>query len=587
MRSILNTFAEVIKTNKRYLRILLLSILIGVIVGMAAVAIKGGVREIEHLISKFNLKEHDFLYPIMPVLGIVITIFFVRLIVRDTIGAGISNVLYSINKRKGRIKRHNIFSSLVSSIITVGFGGSAGLEGPTITTGAAMGSNIGRILRLKEKELLILIGCASAGAISSIFKAPVAGVIFAIEVLLLELTLTAVAPLILASISSVLISFIFFGQESIYTIILTDKTYHLSNLLLYALLGICCGIISVGFSSIYIKYNDFSRKIGSGSLKIAIGTMIVGAGIYLFPSLAGEGFQYTNDNINGEVDDIFNNSIFERLKLFGVPVLLLAVIVITIKMLITSATLASGGVGGVFAPSLFIGSTLGISIAKSLENIGFGIDRTNFALAGMAGLIAGVIHAPLTAIFLIAELTTGYYLIVPLMIVSIVSYGMVKMFHNESIYTYQLVQKGLVITRHKDKATINKLSISGIIENDFLTVNPDCPMDELHGKLKNVRRNVFPVIDESKRLVGILTLNDIREYVFDRNNYEDLKVGDIMYYPETMVDYNDSIEDIVNKFEISRHYNIPVLKNGTYIGCISKVRLFETYRNHIKEVSYK
>ena len=587
MRSILNTFAEIIKTNKRYLRILLLSILIGAIVGIAAVAIKSGVKGIEHLISKFNLKEQGFLYPLIPILGIVVTILFVRLIIKNNIGAGISNVLYAINKQKGRIKRHNIFSSLLGSIITVGFGGSAGLEGPTITTGAAIGSNIGRILRLKEKELLILIGCASAGAISSIFKAPIAGVIFAIEVLLLELTLTAVAPLILASISSVLISFIFFGQESIYTLILTDKTYHLSNLLLYALLGICSGIASVCFSSIYKKYNDFSKKISSKSLKIVIGTMIVGTGIYLFPSLAGEGFQYTNGNINGEVDDVFNNSIFERLKLYGGHILFLATIVIVTKMIITSATLASGGVGGVFAPSLFIGSTLGISIAKSLEKIGFGIDSTNFALAGMAGLIAGVIHAPLKAIFLVAELTTGYYLIVPLMIVSITSYGMVKIFHNESIYTYQLVQKGLVITRHKDKATINKLSISRIIENDFLTVSPDCSIDELHGKLKDVKRNVFPIIDESKELVGILTLNDIRKYVFDKNNHENLKVGDIMYYPEAMVDYHDSIEDIVNKFEISKHYNIPVLKNGEYAGCISKVRLFETYRNHIKEVSCK
>lgn len=564
----------------------IISIVIGFFVGIAAVVIKKAVHFTQWLLTKgFSADFEHYLYFLYPTVGILLAVLYMNFIIKKKVGHGIPAVLYAISKQNGIIPKHNMFSSILTASFTVGFGGSVGLEGPTVYTGASIGSYFGQVLKVNYRQLVLYLGFASAAAMAAIFKAPIAGIVFALEVIMLDLTMVSLIPLLLASVSAVMTSYIFMGQGAVYAIDRIDP-FLMKDVLWYILLGVFTGLVSTYFTKAYIKIESIFSSMKTWYVKLLVGGSILGGLIFLFPSLYGEGYDSINAALHGQTSTLFERSMFFDFKDdIWVVIGMLALILIT-KVIATSVTFGAGGIGGIFAPSLFLGTYAGLLFSKLVNYSGFeNLSEKNFALVGMAGIISGNLHAPLTAIFLIAELTTGYELFVPLMLTSATSYATTKLFVTNSVYTHQLAKRGELVTHDKDKAVMRMLSVKDLIEKDFKTIEPTATLGELIEVVSDSTRHVYPVVDETNEFHGAITLDEIKHIMFKPELYDKYKVEDLMFVPVVKVDPDESMEEVARKFNKSGYYNMPVIKNGKYWGFVSRANVFSAYRKLLKDFS--
>ena len=565
---------------------IILSIVVGFVGGIIAVIMKHLVFGIQHLLTgAFSVDYSNYRYVFYPAIGILLAILFIKYVLRKPVRDGVPNVLYAISKKGGILDRHNMFSSIITASLTVGFGGSVGLEGPTVMTGSAWGSAIAKALGLNRKQIIAVLGFSSAAAMSAIFKAPIAAIVFALEVILFDMTMTALVPLLIASIVAALTSYAFLGQDALYPSVVTH-TFKISETIYYLALGVFTALVSVYFIKFYVFTEKMFNKIKGWYWQFLIGAILLGVLIFLFPSLYGEGYEDVNIGLNGKLDFLFNNSMFYDLK-GQMHIALLLLFALTIfKVIATSLTFKAGGVGGIFAPTLFIGTMSGLLFASILNYFGItDLPLSSFALAGMAGLLAGVIHAPLTAIFLISEITEGYDLIFPIMMVSTVSYGLARFMVPKSIYTIQLKERGDMITHHKDRALLTLMSMDGLIEKDFSVIGPDQTLGELVDVIKKSHRNIFPVVDKDNNFYGIIFLDQIRDIMFNRELYDTTLVRNLMFMPTNVVQWEDDMETVASKFQHSGKYNLVVLKDGKYMGFVSRANVFSHYRDLLNELS--
>ncbi|MFN8135540.1 MAG: chloride channel protein [Bacteroidales bacterium] len=566
--------------------IILLSLLTGVLGGLAAILLKNTVFYTHEILTKgFKVDEFNLLYLAYPFIGMTLTVIYVRFVVRDNIGHGISRVLYSISKNNSILRPHNTYSSMVGSTLTVGFGGSVGLEAPVVLTGAAIGSNLGRISRLDYRSITLMIACGAAAAIAGIFKAPIAGVIFALEVLMLDLTMSSVIPLLISAVTGASLASFFLGKDVLFAFTVTSP-FSMGNLPYYVLLGIFCGFISLYFTRANLYIEGLFQKINNTTLRLVLGGTMVSVLIFFFPSLFGEGYIELTAILNGNGDSLFQNSLFNSVSSNHALFLLFLLLVLFFKVIAMTSTNAGGGVGGIFAPSLFMGGVAGFFLSRFVNFFEASrLPEKNFALAGMAGIMAGVMHAPLTAIFLIVEITGGYSFFIPLIITATVSYLTIMNFEPHSLYTKRLAQQGELITHHKDKAALSRLSIRELIETNFKTIDPEANLGDLVKIIAQSQRNVFPVIDNKNTFLGVVFLNDIRHILFSRELYEKTLVRNIMFMPDTLVELHETMEDVAQKFQSTSHYNLPVLDGTKYVGFVSRANVFSAYRKLVKEFS--
>ncbi|MFQ3182719.1 MAG: CIC family chloride channel protein [Polaribacter sp.] len=569
--------------------IYILSILVGCLAGFGAVILKNVTHFFQHLLEGNVVRDyHHAFYFLFPIIGLTLVYFVIKYVIRNKVSHGIPSTLFAISKRKGIMKRYQMFASILTAPITVGFGGSVGLEGPTVATGAAISSNIARWFHLNQTTRTLLIGCAAAGALSSIFKAPIAAIIFAIEVFSLDLTIASMLPLLLASLSAIITSRFFFGSDVLLPFVIEDP-FKINDILYFIFLGIIGGLVSIYFTEVYDRIQKFFDKISSPIKRLLVGGIGLGILVYFIPPLYGEGFEVINNLLVGNHEEALRNN-FMQLDLSNVWIVILLLFGLVFFKIIASAfTFGAGGVGGIFAPTLFMGSVMGNCVAKIINTTGFSnVSESNFTLVGMAGLMAGVLHAPLTAIFLIAELTGGYELFIPLMLTSTISYSIAKYVHPYSVYAMQLGRKGELITHNKDHAVLTLMDIDRVIENNFAPVYSDMNLENM---IKNAvvksNRNIFPVLNkESEKLIGIILLDDLRPVMFDQALYKTVFARDVMQNPpEIIVIGKDKMTDIMKKFKESGAWNLPVIKEGKYIGFISKSKLLTAYRNKLIEVT--
>ena len=565
----------------------ILSVVIGFTSGVGAVVLKNLTHFIQHLLEGKLINDyHHAFYFVFPILGLTIVYFIIKYVIRNKVSHGIPSTLYAISKRKGIMKQYQMFGSILTAPLTVGFGGSVGLEGPTVATGAALGSNISRMFHMNQTTRNLLIGCAAAGAMSSIFKAPIAAIIFAIEVFSLDLTIASMLPLLLASLSAILTSYFFFGDDILLPFRIEDKFY-ISDAPFYILLGMVAAFVSIYFTEVYDKIHKFFAKIESPIKKLLVGGIGIGILIFLIPPLYGEGFDVINNLIVGNPEKALENNLFQMdLTNIWVVIMLLAGLLFS-KIIASSLTFGAGGVGGIFAPTLFMGSIMGNCFAKIINNCGLfhaPVSESNFTLVGMAGLLAGVLHAPLTAIFLIAELTGGYELFIPLMLTATISFGITKYFKPHSVYNMELGRKGELITHDKDHAVLTLMDIDKVIETNFISISPEMTLEDIiHEAVVKSNRNIFPVVKkDTQRLQGIILLDDLRPIMFDQSLYKEVVATDVMQKPPEVIDLdNDKMTDIMRKFQDSSAWNLPVIKDGIYFGFISKSKLLTAYRRQL------
>jgi len=518
-------------------------------------------------------------------LGIFLTVMYVKHFVKDEMGHGITKVLHSISKKGGFLSPHNNYSSIISSILTVGFGGSVGLESPIVVTGSSIGSSLGRMFGMNYKSIYTLIGCGAAGAIAGIFKAPVAGVVFGLEVLMLDISMSSLIPMLISAVTGASVSYIFIGNDvTLYYPL--QGTFVLKNLPYYLLLGIISGLVSWYFTRVTIFSEALYSRIQKQWIRVLTGGVILGLLILFLPPLYGEGYDMLNQLLKGNISAVAQGSIFYTYHDKLIIMLAFLCMILFLKPLAMTATTGSGGVGGIFAPTIFMGGITGLFTVKLLNFFNFiDIPENNFILAGMAGLMAGVMHAPLTAIFLIAEVTGGYGLFIPLIITSTVSFITIRYFEPHSIYTYRLAKRGELITHNKDKAVLTLLEMEPMIEKDFLQVSPGDSLGRLIKSISKSNRNLFPVITDNNMLVGVVLLDNIRHIIFNTEMYDSIFVRDLMQPPPTHISPGDSMEDVMQKFEENEAWNLPVVNNGKYIGFLSKSKLFSFYRKRLIEIS--
>ena len=567
--------------------IYILSILVGFTSGVAAVVLKNLTHFIQHLLEGNLVKYyHQAFYFVFPLIGFTLVYFTIKYIIRNKVSHGIPSTLFAISKRKGIMKRYQMFGSLIAAPLTIGFGGSVGLEGPTVATGSAISSNISRMFHVSQTTRNLLIGCAAAGAMSSIFKAPIAAIIFAIEVFSLDLTIASMLPLLLASLSAVLTSYFFFGDDILLPFRIVDK-FTVYDIPFYIILGVIAAVTSIYFAEVYERVQKLFDKLNSPFKKIIIGGMSIGLLVYFIPPLYGEGFDVMNSLIAGNPEKALQQNFLNfDLSNVWIVIFLLAGLVF-FKIIASAITFGAGGVGGIFAPTLFMGSIMGNCIGKAINAFGIAdtqVSESNFTLVGMAGLMAGVLHAPLTAIFLIAEVTGGYELFVPLMLTAAISFSITKYFNQHSVYTMELGRKGELITHDKDHAVLTLMDINKVIETNFISILPKMTLGEIvHEAVVKSNRNIFPVINEKKQsLEGIILLDDIRPIMFDQSLYKEVLARDVMQNPPEIIDIkNDKMTDIMKKFQDSSAWNLPVVENGKYIGFISKSKLLTAYRRQL------
>ncbi len=567
--------------------ILILSTIIGILAGLNALALKTGVLYLRKLlIPDDDFGKNNLLLFIYPAIGIAIVVLFMKFILKDDVKHDITSILRSISKKRSCLPPHKMFSSIIGGLFTAGFGGSIGLESPIISSGAAIGSNIARYFKLNYKAITLLLACGAAGAIAAIFNTPVAAVVFALEVLLLDLTRFSLIPLLMSSVSGAVVTKVFYHQDILFDFKIVDD-FSAGQVPFYLVLAVLTGLISIYFSRMYLFIENKFTRFTKQRQKFIVGTLILGVLIFIFPSFFGEGFGTIKNILSGNYQNEIKNTLFYSYSNVMIVVVLFFLALILLKVVAVVATNSAGGVGGIFAPSLFTGAITGFLFAFFVNSLDIGITLsvTNFALVGMAGVLAGVLHAPLTGIFLIAEITSGYGLFVPLMLCSSLSYVTVKAFIPESIITKHLRARGELITHHKDKAVLSFMKLNSVIETNFEIVNPTSTLRELIKSISKSKRNLFPVVDKENFLHGVILLDNIREIMFDTQKYDEVKVYEIMTLPPTAICLDDKMEEVMNKFNETGAWNLPVTDNGNYVGFVSKSKMFEVYRKHLVEIS--
>lgn len=571
--------------------VIVLSVVVGVLSGCAAVLLKNLVHFTYTLITNASWSSFiggNVLMLIYPFIGIVLTVLFLRYFVKGDIGHGIPNILYSISRKKGKIPIHNTYSSLIASTLTVAFGGSVGLEAPIATTGSAIGSNIGRFFRLNSKNVILLLGCGAAGAIAGIFKAPIAGILFVLEVLMFDLTMTAAIPLLISSISASLIAYFFMGNDVQFAFQVCEH-FDISQIPFFVVLGLFCGFVSLYFLRIISYIEGKFSKIKKQYIKIITGGIVLGVLIFIFPPLFGEGYDALNGLLHGNTDPLFRNSIFSSFQSKTWVYLILLFAVILLKGIATSVTTGSGGIGGTFGPSLFLGGISGFFVATLINELGIAdLSTANFALVGMAAVMTGVMHAPLMSTFLIAEITGGYALFAPLLVASAVSYMTVYPFEKHSIYTKKLAKHGDLLTHDKDKSAWRLMNMERLIEKNFTIMRDGDKMRDLIYAIEKTSRNIFPVLDKDNKFLGVVVLDDIRSMIFHPEFYDTYTVNNLMHKmsDSDRVYITDSMYDVVKKYRLSDKYNIVVTdKDNNYIGFLSRANVFSAYRNFVFELS--
>ena len=573
--------------------VLILSFVVGILTALAASLLKFLIEYIKHFLTEnFDSTGVNWLYLVYPVIGILLTGLFIRNVVRDDISHGVTKILYAISRRQSRIKRHNTWSSLFASAITIGFGGSVGAEAPIVLTGSAIGSNLGSAFKMEHRTLMLLVGCGAAGAVAGIFKAPIAGLVFTLEVLMIDLTMGSLLPLLVSSVTAATVAYILHGTEAMFEFHM-DEPFLMERIPAVLLLGILCGLVSLYFTRTMNRIEGVFRRYSNPYIKLMIGGAMLSILIFLFPSLYGEGYDVIHMLLNGtsaiDWDKVMDNSIFYG---YGNLLLVYLSLVILFKVFATSATNGGGGCGGTFAPSLFLGCITGFVFAHFCNGyalapvISDDLPEKNFALLGMAGLMSGVMHAPLTGIFLIAELTGGYDLFLPLMMVSVSAYLTIMIFEPHSIYSMRLAQKGELLTHNKDKSVLTLMDIESVVETDFQKVQPNHDLGEMVRVISKAKRNMFPVVDIRGVLLGIVILDDIRHIMFRQELYHRFTVGSFMVVPPACINMEDSMEEVMRKFDETKAWNLPVIDaDGKYKGFLSKSRILNTYRQMLVDFS--
>ena len=582
---------RVVAWRERHIResqfMYLLALVVGILCGLAAQLLKFLIHAISTFLNaNISSTSANFTYLIYPVVGILIVTLFVKYVVKDNISHGVSKVLYAISRRKSRLKKKNCYASLVASSITIGFGGSVGAEGPIVFTGAAIGSNIGQAFRLSPKILMILVGCGAAAGIAGIFRAPIAGMLFTLEVLMIDFTGATVMPLLISSITGATVAYILEGYNAEFFFAQSEP--FITRKIPYAiLLGIVTGLVSLYFTRVMMAMESFFGKFRQSWLKIISGGAILAGLIFLFPPLYGEGYGAINNLLEGNVSSIVDGSFFylDRDSVWFIAIYI--GLIVLMKAFATSATNGAGGVGGTFAPSLFVGAMAGFLFAYCLNNLDIGIDisNKNFALMGMAGVMSGVMHAPLMAIFLTAEMTGGYELFLPLLIVSTLSFMTIKIFEPYSIYSMRLAKKGELMTNEKDQAVLTLLKIDNLIETDCRVVHPEMNLKQMVEVISESHRNIFPVTDDDGMLVGMVLLDDIRNIMFRPDLYRKMTVSRFMSMPPARIDITESMESVMKTFDNTNAWNLPVVEEGKYVGMVSKSKIFNSYRRVLKHYS--
>lgn len=568
-----------VKNVKEKQFLLILSFIVGIITGLAALFLKSAIHFTHHFVThRVNVDSFNLLYLAYPTFGILLTVLYVKFFVKDNIGHGVSRILYSISKKNSLIKSHNNYTSIIASTLTIGFGGSVGAEAPIVLTGASIGSNMARLFHLNHKSITLMLGCGVAGAIGGIFKAPLAGMIFTLEVLMLDLTMASLIPLLISSITGASIAYFFMGEKVLLSYKITES-FDVSHIPYYILLGIFAGFVSLYFTRISTYLEGILGKVSNPYYKLLLGGLCLGILIFVFPPLYGEGYNTIQSLLNGDSLDLLSNSIFYNLKDNYLIFVLYLFLVILFKAIASTLTTGSGGVGGIFAPSLFLGALSGFFIARILNAFdSIQLSESNFTLIGMAGVMAGVLHAPLMAIFLIVEITGGYALFIPIMITATISYLTIMYFEPHSIYTKRLAIRGELITHNKDKAVLTLMRLGKVIEKDLKTV---CPDDNLGVLVKNIaqsHRNIFPVVGCEGEFLGIVLLDDIRHIMFNAEMYNCTYVRDLMIMPPAVLSLDLTMDKVMRSFEKTGAWNLPVVDNGKYIGFVSKSKIFNVYR---------
>ncbi len=572
--------------------LMLFAIFVGVIAGLAALTLKYSV----HMMSKVLLNERrfdlsNFLLLIYPFIGIALTILMKKYLLRDVnVSHGLSSILRSISKHKSYIEPHKMYSSLLGAMITVGFGGSAGLEAPLVSSGSAIGSNIGRWFRFDYKSVTTLLACGSAGAVAAVYNAPIAGIVFSLEVLLIDLSRSTLIPLLLAAISGAIISKLF-KTDIMFKCDKVDP-FNSSDILFFVFFAIVSAFVSLYFTKVYLFIQRRFKSIKNEYRRLLLGGLILGLLMFIFPPLFGEGFSTIKGTISGFYLDDMNNTLFRHYQ-DNVPVIIFFFgMLILLKVVASAATIYSGGIGGTFAPSLFTGAVTGFLYAYIINyvcenhlHINLHLSELNFALVGMGSMLTGVMHAPLTGVFLIAEITGGYHLIIPLLLTTTLAFIVIKFFTDSNIVTADLVEKGELITHDKDKAVLTFMSAKNLVETNFTTVHIDDTLGDLVRIIPKTQRDVFPVIEDNDYLVGMVHLEDVRTVMFKTELYHSMTVNDLVSLPPAYISLTESVENIMNKFIQTEANYLPVVEKGTFLGFISKINLLLHYREMLVELS--
>lgn len=575
-------------SDKRFM--IILSVLIGAVMGLVGSLLKLIVNVIEEEVREGILMEHlNFVYFIFPLFGIALVVVFIRYFVAQRrLTQSVPFVLYSIGKRKGFIKSIHMYGHLIASSITVGLGGSVGLEGPSVVTGSAIGSNISQLFHLSHKRKVLLLGCGAAAAISALFNSPIAGVIFVLEIILVDLKITFLIPLLFSSATAFIISWIISDQKKIFGEIELEK-FMLSDVPFYTILGLATGLVSWYFittvNKLEDKFHPYKQKIWT---RFIVAGSLLALTMFLFPTLYGEGYYTLRQLLHGNEVSLFNSSIYTSIP--GIdeiaPDSWLLILFLTgsvmIKVFAYSFTKIAGGNGGVFAPSMFAGGTIGFIVARSLNNFGMHLPEKNFTLVGMSGMAAGMMHAPLTAIFLIAEITGGYALYIPLMIVVGISFATSHRYSKYSYFTYRLARDGDLVAHDKDHSILRDIGVKKVIEKDLICVKDSGTVEDLVNAISQSHRNIFPVIDDENYLKGVILLDDVRHLIFNREKYS-IPLSHIMHPAPAEVSHDESLDSVMEKFDRTQAWNLPVVKDGKYNGFLSKSKIFNTYREHLSK----
>ena len=563
----------------------ILALVVGVLCGLAAQILKWLIHLISHsLTGGLNVTSANWLYLVYPVCGILIVTLFVKYVVKDNISHGVTRVLYAISRRKSRLKKHNMWASVIASSMTIGTGGSVGAEGPIVFTGAAIGSNVGQTFRLSTRAIMILVGCGAAAGIAGIFRAPIAGMLFTLEVLMIDLTGTTVMPLLISSIAGATVAYVLEGYSAEF-FFAQSEPFFTGRIPYTILLGVFCGFVSLYFTRACFFMESFFRKVKRRGWRIVIGGALLAILIFLFPPLYGEGYEAINMLLEGNVSGVVDGSVFyvDRDNVW-VLAAVIGAIVLT-KVFATSATNGAGGVGGTFAPALFVGALAGFLFAYILNNLfpGLMLSEKNFTLMGMAGVMSGVMHAPLMGIFLTAEMTGGYNLFLPLLIVSTLAYMTIKIFEPYSIYTMRLAKHGDLLTHHKDRTVLTLLNVEELVERDFKVVHPEMTLKDMVDAIATSSRNLFPVTDGEGNLQGVVVLDDIRNIMFRPDLYKKMHVRRFMSMPPARIKVGMPMEQVMKIFDDTNAWNLPVVDGEKYIGFVSKSKIFNSYRRVLRK----